>query len=261
MKKKIETGLCILAGGIFMVSCLWSFWLWYGYHKGDAEYDLLYSSAVSVEWTADKTVHKETGGEKNESVKADQEYLFIDFPVLQSINPEVVGWIDFPGLTVSYPVVQGENNQIYLKRTFRGEHNAAGAIFMDNRNCKDLTDQNTVIYGHNMKNGSMFGMLKRYQDETFYQDHPYFYYYTQEDIYRCDIVGIYSVQADISEYPVTFKNDEEYAGYQKKVLKRSLIKTPTEVAPADRLITLSTCNNKESTRFVVQAKLNKCSNK
>lgn len=243
-----------------MVSCLWSFLLWYGYHKGEAEYESLYSAVVRVGRTADETVHKKISDEEKNSNETDQEYRIIDFSALQSINSEVVGWIDFPGLTVSYPVVQGEDNQVYLKRTFSGERNAAGAIFMDNRNCKDMTDQNTVIYGHNMKNGSMFGMLKRYQDKTFYQEHPYFYYYTQDEIYRCDIVGIYSVRADISEYPVTFKSDEEYAGYQKKVLERSQIKTPTGVTPADQLITLSTCNNNESTRFVVQAKLKKCSN-
>ena len=104
-------------------------------------------------------------------------YLQIDFAGLQAVNPDVIAWIDIPGLSVSYPVVQGEDNSYYLHHLFTGEYNSSGSIFADCHNQPDFTDQNTIIYGHNMKNGSMFGTLSHYQDQVLWEENPYFYLY------------------------------------------------------------------------------------
>ena len=89
------------------------------------------------------------------------------FDILYNINSDVVFWLVLPGSNVSYPVVQGVDNELYLRRTFQGEQNASGAIFLDYRNCANLTDVHTLIYGHNMLDGSMFAALHSWDGDHF----------------------------------------------------------------------------------------------
>lgn len=140
--------------------------------------------------------------------------LLIDFDYLQGINSDVAGWIDFPGQDISYPVVLGNDNEYYLHHTFRKEDNFAGSIFVDSRNRGLFVDDNTIIYGHNMKNGSMFGKLKRYMEQDHYEQYPCFDVYTPEMTYRCRIIAACRVRADMKNYPVTFA---DYAEREKFV--------------------------------------------
>lgn len=104
--------------------------------------------------------------------------LEIDFEKLQEINHETVGWLYLESCRISYPIVQGKDNQYYLTHTVTGEENSSGSIFLDYRNKADFQDSHTVIYGHNMKNGAMFGRLKKlYQEEELCGKNPYFYIY------------------------------------------------------------------------------------
>lgn len=100
-------------------------------------------------------------GETPEEV-AEQGFLQVDFNKLEEINPDVIAWIEIPGLEISYPVVQGRDNDYYLHHLITGENHKSGSIFMDFHNQEDLSDRNTIIYGHNMKDGSMFGTLDQY---------------------------------------------------------------------------------------------------
>ena len=86
----------------------------------------------------------------------------VDFNGLKAINPEVIGWIQIEGTSISYPIMKGKDNDYYLKHTFEGNYNAAGSIFIDYTNNSNFEDCNTIIYGHNMKNGSMFGLLRKH---------------------------------------------------------------------------------------------------
>ena len=88
------------------------------------------------------------------------------------MNPNVIGWIEIPGLSISYPVVQGTDNAYYLHHLFTGEYNSSGSIFADWHNQPDFADPNTIVYGHNMKNGSMFGTLSHYQDQALWEASP-----------------------------------------------------------------------------------------
>ena len=99
----------------------------------------------------------------------------MDFSALRQQNPDVLGWILIPGTRVSYPVVQGTDNSYYLNHTWRGGKNSVGAIFMECRNSSDLSDFNTIIYGHRMNNRSMFGTLSQYKSRSYWQAHPYVY--------------------------------------------------------------------------------------
>ena len=122
-------------------------------------------------------------GETPEEV-AEQGFLQVDFNKLEEINPDVIAWIEIPGLEISYPVVQGRDNDYYLHHLITGENHKSGSIFMDFHNQEDLSDRNTIIYGHNMKDGSMFGTLDQYQSQALYRNYPYFYMYVPGYIYE-----------------------------------------------------------------------------
>lgn len=116
----------------------------------------------------------------------------VDWESLLAVNPDIVGWIFAEGVDISYPVLQGSDNEYYLKHTLEGDYNFAGSIFMDYQNEPDLSDCNTIIYGHNMKNGSMFGSLKKYSNEDAYAVDPYFWILTPDANYRYEIQSAYT---------------------------------------------------------------------
>ena len=106
--------------------------------------------------------------------------LRIDLEALRSENKDVVGWIEIPDTEISYPLMQGDDDAYYLKHTFSGNTNSAGSIFIEALNSPDFTDLHTIIYGHNMKNGSMFADLHKYEDRAFFDANPYVYVYMPE---------------------------------------------------------------------------------
>lgn len=128
-------------------------------------------------------------GETPEEV-AEQGFLQVDFNKLEEINPDVIAWIEIPGLEISYPVVQGRDNDYYLHHLITRENHKSGSIFMDFQNQEDLSDRNTIIYGHNMKDGSMFGTLNQYQSQALYRNYPYFYMYVPGYIYEYQIFPV-----------------------------------------------------------------------
>lgn len=178
----------------------------------------------------------------------------IDFDALQKINRDIVGWIYIGGTQISYPVVRGADNQVYLNRTFKGVHNSAGSIFMDYRNEKDFSSANTILYGHNMKNKTMFAQLLKYKSSDFYNQHKDVWVMTPEGSYRYEIFAAYVCQVDESIYKVNFK-DGQFAAYVDLVKGLAAYGTTAQVDASSRILTLSTCTNAEDTeRYVVQAK-------
>ena len=110
--------------------------------------------------------------------------LSVDHAALKAQNPDYKGWLYVPGLEISYPVVRGKDNDYYLHHTYEGTENTSGCIFIDSGCAKDMGDYNTFIYGHNMKNGSMFGSLKKLlTDPSPIVDNPYIYFYTEDGVY------------------------------------------------------------------------------
>ena len=149
MKKKtgaIITDIILVVCLIVAVFSAWKLWGFYQkYHKGEEEYNKL---TDYVNKKDDDTGKKaETDGKK-----ADICPITVDFDALQEINEDVVGWIYIPGTEVNYPVVQGDDNEYYLHRTFEKKDNFTGAIFLDYLCQPDFSSDNTILYGHNMKN-------------------------------------------------------------------------------------------------------------
>lgn len=177
----------------------------------------------------------------------------VDISALSKEYPDVIGWIYFENEDISYPIAYSEkNNAKYLRNAYTGEHSTAGTIFLDGGNSPLMTDINTIIYGHNMKNGTMFGKLKNYRrDPEYYAGHQYFRIYTPDAIFRYQIFAYEDIPDNHLVYSATGPRQENYESIIRDLCANSLRKTDIYVGPSDRLVTLSTCTDDENKRFVV----------
>jgi len=268
----------ILFAAAFLV-CIGSVAALTGYclmqRQGSREYQDLIGRAVSMKQSAGQTGADSKGqsGEKTgeNCVQAgdlkNPPLLLVDFEELSGMNGDTAAWIDFPGQAISYPVVHGGDNSHYLKYTFEGTRNSNGCIFADARNTGLMTDDNTIIYGHNMRNGSMFGLLKRYMEQDHYEQYPYFDIYTPEAVYRCEIIACCRIRAQGENYPIKFSSDPgrtQFVQDMKKQAQYSIeLPEAVEGEPVDighsstdsPLVMLSTCvGGQRRYRFVVLAR-------
>lgn len=180
----------------------------------------------------------------------------MDFTALREVNPEVLGWILIPDTVVSYPLLQHADNDYYLKRTWKTWRSAVGSIFLECRSSADLSDFHTVIYGHNMNNGSMFGSLKKYKALDYWAKHPKVYLTTDGGSFAYEIFAAYEVSTEGLTYRIGFGDDSEKQAFLDFCMAQSVIDTGVVPTTADRIVTLSTCTGRgHSTRWVVQAVL------
>lgn len=179
----------------------------------------------------------------------------MDFAALREVNEEVIGWIVIPGTTISYPLLQGEDNSYYLTHTWKGHWSSVGAIFMECTSDPALTDFHTIIYGHNMRNGSMFGALQNYREQSHVDAHPSVYVTVDAGTYRYDIFAVYQANVDSSTYQIGFSGEESRQAFLDDCLSRSVVLTGVTPHTYDRILTLSTCTNigGKTIRWVVQA--------
>ena len=251
-KKKSDVLLTIALIAAIAVFCYAAFNLYHiytEYRKGTDEYNQIEEMAVT-ERDADSA---EVAG-PSAQIKPPIE---VDFDKLKSVNEDVVGWIYVDALPdISYPIVKGKDNQTYLHQTYEKNYNFAGTIFVDYENSGDFSDCNTLVYGHNMKNGSMFGHLKKFrEDDKLYKQDKYFWILTPERNYRYEIIAAYTTGVNSDTYTLFKGPGEEFEKYLETIKGYSEIKTDdTDLTIKDRIVTLSTCTGNESTRFVVQGK-------
>lgn len=185
----------------------------------------------------------------------------IDFAALQQQNPDVYAWIQVPGTEVDYPILQSSNdNTYYLNHTIDGEEKKEGAIFTENYNTKTFEDPNTVIYGHDMKNGSMFQSIHKYMDRSFFDNNRDIVIYMPDQILHYKIFAAYLTDNKHLLMNYNFWSKDEYQQYLNSIFSmrdmNAFIDTSTEVTTEDKIITLSTCYAGISTqRYLVQAVL------
>lgn len=204
---------------------------------------------------ANDQVETETTVENGQEVRLPVMRNPIDFPSLLEVNEDITGWLKITALDISYPIVQGEDNDYYLHRTFEKTENFAGCIFMNCDNASDYTDQNTIIYGHNMKDGSMFGKLKQFKEAETFQKSKYFWIFAPDKIYQYRIFSAATVNKTGLFYQVLFK-DEDFDTWKKDAFENSVVENgEVELTKDDRVVTLSTCTGDDATRFVVIGKL------
>ena len=174
-------------------------------------------------------------------IKVSQVPISVDWDYLLSENPDIVGWIYCPGTIINYPVVQNADNEYYLKHGFNKESNVAGAIFADNGSVIGTTNSNLVIYGHNMKDKSMFAILQSYAEESFCDENPTWYLLTPNGSYRIELFAAHIKEGTSNNFPTVFSSAVEYQIYIDTVsssffwYKSGIFKTDYQ------LITLSTC--------------------
>ena len=183
--------------------------------------------------------------------------LETDLEALRQENEDVVGWILIPDTTVSFPLMQWTDNDFYLEHTWKQTPNVNGSIFMECQNNPDFTDFNTIIYGHNMQNGGMFGSLRRYRNENYLKEHPSFYIASDQGVLRYDIFAVHSAGTDTIIYGLDMETDQQKKTFIRFATTYSLFDTDIEPTLEDKVVTLSTCGGTgPSTRWVVQGVLN-----
>lgn len=176
-----------------------------------------------------------------------------DFASLQKINGDIVGWIYIGGVGISYPIVQGDDDDYYLHHTFKRQSNSAGSVFMEYQNRSDFSDPNTIIYGHNMKNGSMFGKLKRLVNDGAYQKNPYFWILTPQGSLCYRIFSLKKVSVDSDVYSLFSGADDSFVRFAEKMKQESDVATgEMTFTDQSKIVTLSTCTGDSARRFVVQ---------
>lgn len=184
------------------------------------------------------------------------EYLQVDFDGLQVVNADVIGWLHIPALSVSYPVVQGNDNSYYLHHLFTGEYNSSGSIFADCHNRPDFSDQNTIIYGHNMKNGSMFGTLSSYQNRALWESSPYFYLYVPGKVLKYQIFSCYAGYVGSEAYTYAFPYEADFLNFLEQIKNYAGYDTGVVAEDTDKVVTLSTCvSSRRDYRYIVHGKL------
>lgn len=218
------------------------------YQDMETEKDSVETEEEKVQMTETEDIAQE------ETVKPD---IPVDFEKLQKENPDIYAWITIPDTEIDYPVLQSESDDTYyLNHTVEKKKGLPGSIYSESQNRKDFSDPNTVLYGHNMKNGSMFGHLKKFaEDQNVYNKSKYFWILTPDKNYRYEIISAYTTGVDSDTYTLFKGPGEEFQRYLETIKGYSEISTdPGELTIKDKIVTLSTCTGNEATRFVVQGR-------
>lgn len=192
----------------------------------------------------------QTDKEPEEVKPPDPETIKVDFDGLIAKYPDVVGYIYAANTKIQYPIVQASDNDYYINRDLNGNVNNNGSIFMEYLCSSDFSDQNTLIYGHNMKSGLMFANLTNYKNQSYYNAHPYMYIYTPTQNYKLNLFAGFVCEHDDEVYALSLSQSQLEAMAAKSTFKAN-IGTPT-----GRVVTLSTCSYEfNDARYVVVGEL------
>lgn len=191
------------------------------------------------------------------SRRVTQEWLAqVDHAKLREMNGDYLVWLYAPGTQIDYPVVQDEGNDYYLNHLFNGDRNAAGTLFADFRNQPQLLDPNTIIYGHHMRNDSMFGSLTDYEDQEYYEANPLMLVFYEDEIALLEIFACYTTDSSDHCYRLAISGEENMNYFVRKAKEKSDINSTVEVSYIDRIVTLSTCAyDYENARYVVLSRV------
>ena len=223
-KKTLKRALYYAALFVLLIVFLFSAYKIYSYYAEKKESTDL-NEDIAYEYTIRKT------GER-------KEYFAVDFEKLKQQNADAVAWIYLPDTVINYPVLQHGDNEYYLDHQIDGSVNANGSIFMDYRNASDFSDRNTIIYGHHMRTGNMFGKLVNFKSDSYYQEHDHMFIMTPQVTYRLDLLCGAVVEPDDPIYAID-PTEEALAACMRRSTFQTKLDLPGEEA---RLVTLSTCS-------------------
>mgnify|MGYP002673448096 FL=1 len=202
--------------------------------------------------TDDNTDDTQKDNDKDKTTKTpDDETITVNFEKMVADYPDVVGYIYCANTNLKNPIQHGKGNDYYLTHDSKGNTNNNGSIFVEQVNSGSFSDNNTIIYGHNMKSGMMFADLTKYKDKSYYSSHPYIYIYTPSQNYRLDLYAGFVCEHDDEVYATSLTQDQLKAMAAKSTFT-SNIGTPT-----GKTVTLSTCSYEfDNARYVVIGALN-----
>ena len=231
MKRMINNILLIICIFIFCIST----WKLYGYYRSYKKAKDTYSKIAK------------------ENVKISKNERKIDFKKLKSQNQDIAGWIYIRGTTIDYPIVQGKDNEEYLHQDFNKKKSSSGTIFLDNNCKKDFTSDNNIIYGHHMKNGTMFAQLLKFREKSFLKKHNEIMIFTPDRTIHLKVISAYAQKAQ-NKIPVTFANDKQKKAYIKKIESMSEQTIKTSRINDSHIYTFVTCSAEgEDNRTYVHA--------
>lgn len=206
-----------------------------------------------INYNANLHQNEETDADNTEETEqpAETAPVRVNFEYLHGINEDVVGWVYCENTPISYPFLQSPDNNYYLYRLVDKTQNPSGSLFLDFRNKSDMSDWNSIVYGHNMQDGTMFACLNEYKKQEYYDEHPVMYLLTPDKQYKVELVAGILAKADASfyDFPVPEEDREEVvSGW----LEDSTFQTKVQIQPDDRFVTLSTCSYEfDDARYVV----------
>ncbi len=244
MKKRVVfiTSICVLIVCVITLAV----YLAYPYLRPEPKFDDVSNSV--------DTAPSEVDIEKPENP--------IDFTTLKERNSDVIGWINIPNTKVDYPILQANESlpeSFYLYHNIDRDYEFAGSIYIQRLNQFDFSDPNTIIYGHNMKNGSMFASIHKFKDKTFFDENKYIYIYTPGHILTYEIFSAYRYDDRHLLYYFNFNDKavfEDYLNTAKNPTDYIRNTRPeTQVTADDKIITLSTCITNDNYRYLVQGVL------
>lgn len=215
------------------------------YHKADVIYDNIQQDVLD-----DDSHTKVVIGEDEQEVEIPFTY---NHQALLNINPQGIGYMYIPSINCRLPMVQGDDNDYYLTHTFNKEPSANGCLFEDYRITGGLSSSHVIIYGHNMRNGAMFGKLKKYQDFSFWNQsgNDVFYIYTGNVIKEYRIFSCYISEAVSDTYTFNFPNLTSMRDYAANMKAKSIYDTGVDISSATQVVTLSTCTDNGEQRIIV----------
>ena len=247
MKKKVRVAALSVALLAVAVSAYRLWEIYAGYHQADQVYQDTAAQVIHTESAGAPEDEPTWPGEKPKRTAP----ISVDFAALQQENPDVVGWIYCPGTVIQYPVVQGEDNEHYLSRMIDGTYNSAGTIFLDCRCDGSFQSSNSILYGHNMQDDSMFGTLEYYEEQAYFAAHPVLYLLTPEVDYEVRLLAGLHVPLDDEIYETDW-TEWDLQDYLRDIIERSDFDSGASYTDAERILTLSTCGaGSRDTRYVL----------
>lgn len=241
MKKLLVRLFCLVCAAGLVFS-LWNIWtILSEYREGDRMYESAASQYVSSQ------------PEQQAETDLNKVPIQVDFDHLKAQNPDVVGWLYCEGTPINYPVMQGRTNDDYLYTMLDGSYNKAGSLFLDCAADPDFQDSAPVIYGHSMKNDSMFGTLHDFSKQEYYAAHPVMWLLTPEKNWRLDLIAGY-ITVDTDEVYQQLGSVEALQTYLSGVMRKSSFAADTtvEVNQVERAVFLSTCSYEtENSRYIL----------
>ncbi len=255
-KSPVFTVLLLVCLCVFLYSGWRLFNIFWGYLQGRLQYSQTADQYVADTPGSDASAEQaadDPAGAEEDPLFPDKAPITVDWEALQAQNPDVVGWIYCKDTVVNYPVLQARDNDKYLHTMIDGRYNDAGSIFMDCLCDPQLADLATILYGHHMKDGSMFAMLHNYTRQEYYEEHPCMWYLTPEADYRLDLYAGYLDAPDADIYTV-YTEKEQLDAYMEYASGRSNFQPLKEFGETDHVFVLSTCAYEfEDARYLVAA--------